>query len=152
MKSCVKIVEVGNDIVGKTCLLITYTTNKFPENYVPTVFDEYSAEVQVSNKLIDLNLWDTAGQEEYDRLRVMSYPQTNAFILCFSLVCRSSFNNIRSKWYPEVSYHCPTAKILLVGTKADLKGSSDTNPDEIVTLEQANELKKELSAHLFIGL
>ena len=69
-----------------------------------------------------MNLLDTAGQEEFENIRVLGYPNTDCFIVCFSVMDSVTFNNISLNWLPELRTHAPTAKILLCGTKADLRG------------------------------
>ncbi len=99
--------------------------------YIPTVFDNYCALVKHSGHTVNMGLWDTAGPEDYDRLRPLSYPQTDVFFLCFSVVSPHSFANIKSKWVPECAHHrpvsCPGAKFVLVGTKKDLRDDPETN-------------------------
>ncbi|QLQ82276.1 hypothetical protein HG537_0H00370 [Torulaspora globosa] len=116
-----KCVVVGDGAVGKTCLLISYTTNQFPADYVPTVFDNYAVTVMIGDEPYTLGLFDTAGQEDYDRLRPLSYPSTDVFLVCFSVISPPSFENVKEKWFPEVHHHCPGVPCLIVGTQIDLR-------------------------------
>eukprot|EP01100_Stratorugosa_tubuloviscum_P005689 TRINITY_DN252_c1_g3_i12.p1 TRINITY_DN252_c1_g3~~TRINITY_DN252_c1_g3_i12.p1 ORF type:complete len:197 (-),score=112.22 TRINITY_DN252_c1_g3_i12:234-824(-) len=152
----IKCVVVGDGAIGKTCLLISYTTNAFPGEYIPTVFDNYSANVMVDGKPVNLGLWDTAGQEDYDRLRPLSYPQTDVFLAGFSVVSPASFENVKSKWVPEIRHHCPTTPIILVGTKIDLRDDKDTlsrlaeKKQAPISIDQGNQLAKEVNAVKFM--
>ncbi|KAK6456909.1 RHO small monomeric GTPase signal transduction [Scheffersomyces xylosifermentans] len=149
----IKSVVVGDGGVGKTCLLISYTTNTFPNDYIPTVFDNYSAIVMIEGEPIKLGLWDTAGQSEYDRLRPLSYPQTEIFLVCYSVISPDSFQNVKSKWIPEILHHSPKdILILLIGTKIDLRDDlhvlDELNDKNLkpITIEQGNKLAREVGA------
>ncbi|XP_039295750.1 ras-like GTP-binding protein RhoL [Nilaparvata lugens] len=141
-KMPLKITTIGDGMVGKTCLLITYTKKRFPTEYVPTVFDNYPDTINVDGKDHDVILWDTAGQEDYERLRPLSYPNTDCFLMCYSVASRSSFDNILSKWYPEVKHHCPDVPVVLVATKTDLRA---TDHDSVSTAE-GKKMRRKIKA------
>jgi Ras-related C3 botulinum toxin substrate 1 len=149
-------VTVGDGAVGKTCLLMSYSSNTFNNEYIPTVFDNYSCNIQVEGKICHLGLWDTAGQEDYDRLRPLSYPSTDVFLLCFSLISPVSRDNIRRKWAPEIKYNCPGAQIILCGCKLDLREDAgmcallSERGLKPVTTEEGKALAREIGAYKYV--
>lgn len=111
--------------------------------YVPTVFENYVTLVSFEGKLVELALWDTAGQEEYDRLRPLSYPESDVILIVFSVDFPVSLANVQDKvsprrhspspaaadrlqWYPEVAHFCEGTPLILVGTKTDLRRDEQT--------------------------
>uniref|UniRef100_A0A1I8JGM8 Ras-related C3 botulinum toxin substrate 1 n=1 Tax=Macrostomum lignano TaxID=282301 RepID=A0A1I8JGM8_9PLAT len=148
----IKCVVVGDGGAGKTCLLSTYSRGVFPTDYVPTVFDNYDTVARVDGVPVQLGLWDTAGQEDYDKLRPLSYPQTDVFIVCFSIGNRTSFSNVADKWQPELQSHSPGTPILLVGTKCDLRDDPDfanhlrLHNQRAVTKQEANAVATSVGA------
>jgi small GTP-binding protein len=152
----IKCIIVGDGSVGKSSLLMRYCVNCFPENYVPTVFDNYSAKVISDDKPINLSLWDTAGQEDYDAIRPLSYNDADIFLLAYSIIQPTSFININSKWYPEINHYCPGVPFMLVGTKYDLKNDAFVSTHmknrnlNIVTQEDAQQLCNSISAKMVV--
>ena len=131
----------------------------------------------VDGKPVSLGLWDTAGQEDYDRLRPLSYPQTDVFLICFSIVSPPSFDNVKAKvsgvlsqkkgrfeenwlktaqWHPEIEHHAPGVPIILVGTKLDLRDDEATRNNlrqkkmAPIQYEQAVQVAKEIKAQKYL--
>ncbi|GAM21772.1 hypothetical protein SAMD00019534_049470 [Acytostelium subglobosum LB1] len=147
----IKVMVVGDMSVGKTCLLISYTTNSFPGEYVPTVFDNYNANAIVNNTPVNLGLWDTAGSEEYNSFRPLSYPGTDVFLICFSLISQTSFENVIKKWFVEITQNMDVLPpIILVGTKLDLRNSKHkANGEEPITTEMGEQMRAEIGAYKY---
>jgi len=150
----IKLVVVGDGAVGKTSMLIAFAKKTFPVTYVPTVFENYTAQIEHNDKKVLLHLWDTAGQEDYDRLRPLSYPGSDIVLLCFSLVTESSFDSVREKWYPEVDHYVKDVPTILVGTKQDLREAKLPDPStgefNPVDTEKGKEMANSIGAEKFI--
>ena len=152
MPKSIKLVVVGDGAVGKTCLLWSYANQSIPPEYVPTVFDNYSAKVHVDGEDVTLQLWDTAGQEELENIRVLSYSNTNTFLMCFAVSEPTSYTNIKSKWLVELKQHVLEPVILLVGTKVDLRKDESIikqlkqQNQAPITTEQGQQLAQEIGA------
>ncbi|OQV24646.1 Rho-related GTP-binding protein RhoA-A [Hypsibius exemplaris] len=115
-----KVIVVGDGACGKTSLLYRFGKDEFPEAYIPTVFENMATSLEVDGKIVELMLWDTAGQEEFDRLRPLCYPNTDVVLVCFAIDNPDSLENVRHAWIPEVRHFCPKTPIVLVGNKKDL--------------------------------
>jgi small GTP-binding protein len=103
-------------------LLITYTENSFPVEYIPSFFDVWDSEVQAEDQALKLSLWDTGGEEEYGRIRTLGYHNTDLFMLCYSVVNHHSYDNILSRWNIEIDRFLPQqCHKIVVGTKIDLR-------------------------------
>ncbi|XP_043977651.1 rho-related GTP-binding protein RhoA-D-like [Gambusia affinis] len=150
-----KLVIVGDGACGKTCLLSVFTKGLFPEVYIPTVFDNYVADMEVDQKKMQLALWDTAGQEDYDRLRPLSYPDSDVVLLCFSVVNRDSLANVKEKWIPEVRHFCPYVPIVLVGNKTDLRNDKYVREtlaeqnEEVINHEDGINMSNQIAAYSY---
>ena len=113
------------------------------------VFDNYAVHVNIADTAYTIGLFDTAGQEDYDRIRPLSYPETDIFLVCFSVVRPSSYYNAKDKWIPEIRHHMPNCQFIVVGTQMDLRADEKTliqlkkNMEVPVTKEQGERLARE---------
>ncbi|XP_029300108.1 rho-related GTP-binding protein RhoF [Cottoperca gobio] len=151
-----KIVIVGDGGCGKTSLLMVYAKGDFPEKYAPSVFEKYVSTVSLGGKEIKLNLYDTAGQDDYDRLRPLSYQEADLILVCFDVTNPTSYENVLIKWHPEVKHFCRDTPVILIGCKTDLRKDKEcarklkaTSQDPI-TYTQGEETRQQMNAELYL--
>jgi len=144
-------VIVGDGACGKTSLLCCFALGEFPKEYEPTIFENYVAEIRLDGRPVQLALWDTAGQEEYERLRPLSYSRSHVILIAFAIDTPDSLDNVTVKWIEEVRSICgPTIPVLLVGCKADLR-PPPTSPDidKYVSTAQGEAIAHEIGARAY---
>jgi Rho family protein len=114
-------VIVGDEGCGKTSLLARFTLGYFPTHYVPTVFEHYVTDCWVDGISVQLTLWDTAGQEDYESVSPVAYSQSHVVIIGFSVDNSESLENVWRKWIEEAKERRPGIPVILVGLKKDLR-------------------------------
>ncbi|UZJ54180.1 hypothetical protein CBS101457_003500 [Exobasidium rhododendri] len=145
-----KLIITGDGNSGKTSLLCVFAIGEFPTKYEPTVFDNYVAEIRLDGKPVQLALWDTAGQEEYERLRPLSYASAHVILIAFSLDTPDSLENAQYKWSEEARRICGTKiPVLLVGCKSDTREVLQQQGKEFVTREQGQEIALQIGARSY---
>uniref|UniRef100_A0AAX7V2Y9 Uncharacterized protein n=1 Tax=Astatotilapia calliptera TaxID=8154 RepID=A0AAX7V2Y9_ASTCA len=152
----IKCVVVGDYEAGKTCLLNSYTTDKLPIGDFPTLvpaaascdcesFATCVKTVKINDEEYNLQLCDSSGQENYENIRLNTYTDTDVFLVCFSVVSPSTFENVTDKWVPEILRFSPKTPFLLVGTQVDLRDNENTL-EQALTFTSGEELAHELKA------
>lgn len=104
----------------------------------------------VDGKTYVLGLWDTSGQDDYDRLRPLSYNGADIFILCFAVNNINSYNNIKAKWFEEKKHHAPDVPFVLIGTKSDVRTGSGSSSSSFVTKSMGEQMCKELGGMMYM--
>eukprot|EP00918_Siedleckia_nematoides_P023806 GHVU01051373.1.p1 GENE.GHVU01051373.1~~GHVU01051373.1.p1 ORF type:complete len:197 (-),score=21.89 GHVU01051373.1:724-1314(-) len=151
-----KLVVIGDGECGKTCLLMVFARGVFPGRYSPTVFETYVENVVIDDVTIALSLWDTAGQEDWNKLRPLSYPNTDVILVCFSVDNRDSLYHVEEVWVPEVKHHCPDIPIILIGNKTDLREDKESSENlkekgvEPITKEEGKMMAKKIGAAAYL--
>jgi Rho family protein len=103
-------------------------------------------------------LWDTAGQEEFDRLRSLSYDDTHAIMLCFSVDSPDSLENVETKWVGEIAENCPGVKLVLVALKCDLRKRDDDDAEgaepekPCIDYEEGLRVAEKIKALRYLGM
>lgn len=145
-----KLVIVGDGACGKTSLLSVFAMGEMPLTYQATVFENYVAELRLDGKPVQLALWDTAGQEEYERLRPLSYSKSHVIVIAFALDAPDSLDNVSAKWIEEVRSLCGSSvPVVLVGCKKDLRDAGAHSGAKFVTTEQGQRIALEIGARAY---
>ncbi|CAI2163081.1 18696_t:CDS:2 [Funneliformis geosporum] len=149
-----KLVIVGDGACGKTSLLSVFTLGHFPR--VPTVFENLVTDIKIDGKPVQLALWDTAGQEEYERLRPLSYSKAHVILIAFAIDIPDSFENVAAKWIDEVHSLCPNVPVILVGLKKDLRDDATAIADmrkkgiAFVDPKQGEDMAQQIGARKYL--
>jgi Rho family protein len=115
------------------------------------------ADIYIDNTHVELSLWDTAGQEEFDRLRSLSYDDTHAIMLCFSVDSPDSLENVETKWVGEIAENCPGVKLVLVALKCDLRKRDDDDAENgepekpCIDYEEGLRVAEKIKALRYLG-
>ena len=140
----IKLTLLGSSGVGKTCIVKRYTDNTFDADSASTPGASYSRKY-LEDKNIYLDLWDTAGQEQYRSLGIHIYKDAFIVLLVYDITNKQSFQDLKDIWYPDLKDYGEKYTIIgVVGNK------SDCYENEEVKEEEARAFSKEINSNFFL--
>ncbi|XP_077070439.1 rho family GTPase 1a [Siphateles boraxobius] len=151
-----KLVLVGDVQCGKTAMLQVLAKDCYPETYVPTVFENYTAGLDLEEQRVELSLWDTSGSPYYDNVRPLCYSDADAVLLCYDISRPDTVESSLKKWKAEIMDFCPSTRIILVGCKTDLRTDVCTLMElsnqrlTPISHEQGTLLAKQVGAEVYL--
>ncbi|XP_004070856.1 rho-related GTP-binding protein Rho6 [Oryzias latipes] len=151
-----KLVLVGDVQCGKTAMLQVFVKDSYPETYVPTVFENYTASLDLEDQRVELSLWDTSGSPYYDNVRPLCYSDSDAVLLCFDISRPDTVDAALKKWKAEIQDFCPSTRVLLIGCKTDLRTDVCTRMElshqkqAPISQEQGSCFAKQLGAAAYL--
>nr|2CLS_A Chain A, RHO-RELATED GTP-BINDING PROTEIN RHO6 [Homo sapiens]2CLS_B Chain B, RHO-RELATED GTP-BINDING PROTEIN RHO6 [Homo sapiens] len=151
-----KLVLVGDVQCGKTAMLQVLAKDCYPETYVPTVFENYTACLETEEQRVELSLWDTSGSPYYDNVRPLCYSDSDAVLLCFDISRPETVDSALKKWRTEILDYCPSTRVLLIGCKTDLRTDLSTlmelshQKQAPISYEQGCAIAKQLGAEIYL--
>ncbi|KAM6233337.1 rho-related GTP-binding protein Rho6 isoform 1-T1 [Porphyrio hochstetteri] len=151
-----KLVLVGDVQCGKTAMLQVLAKDCYPETYVPTVFENYTACLASEEQRVELSLWDTSGSPYYDNVRPLCYSDSDAVLLCFDISRPETLDSASKKWKTEILDYCPNTRVLLIGCKTDLRTDLSTlmelshQKQAPISYEQGCAAAKQLGAESYL--
>ncbi|KAI8788261.1 cell division control protein 42 [Biomphalaria glabrata] len=138
---------LGDGMVGKTCLTLSYIEKCFTESYTATVFDNYPVPLEVGGQDFVISLFDTAGQNDFEDLRAYTYKESEVLVLCFSVIDRDSFSSVCNSWVPEIKRHTKRRRpVILVGTQIDMRRGEEQE----VSTEEGEAMARAIGADCYI--
>ena len=125
-----KILIIGDSNVGKTSILLQYTSNFFQETHIATIGVEFKLkEITLDNIEYKLNIWDTAGQERFKAITKSFFKAADGIIFVYDITKKSTFTNIKN-WFQDAESKTDDFKSIIVGNKIDLNDERTVTPEE----------------------
>jgi small GTP-binding protein len=141
---------VGDQSVGKSCILHSFIYKRLPWKYEETSCDLFSITVKENNIDYSLKIWDTSGNDDMYNLRKLSYMNCDVFVICYEVSSRSSFNNVSDKWMKEIKQFYENPIVILVATKCDLRREKSNYAGGLIEYEEGIEKSKEIKAKKYV--
>ncbi|OWF50810.1 ras-like GTP-binding protein RhoL [Mizuhopecten yessoensis] len=135
---------VGDGMVGKTSIALSFIGKQAEENYVATVFENYAGGTSVAGEQYTVSIYDPAGQHDYASMRVCTYTDCEVILMCYNVSDRDSFDSIASFWLPEIrKFRGTKSTVILVATQTDTR---NPDSDSSVSTEEGEKLAREINA------